>query len=186
MFSLGSTVEQRMQVADSPWCFISASPVSPTLLQCSMHLTWCCSSQTDPAWAPHRLQLSKHYFNTASYYTAHPLGATPHRSPQVATLAWGCSFRSIHGICLLRASSTAALWAPPWLHEEICSKWCPWAVGARSIPPWASPWLQGNFSSLLAQTPPPSSLTFLSTELFLNTFSHSPFPSAVSQFFTLS
>ena len=39
------------------------------------------------------------------------------------------SCRALHGLCLLQASSTAALWAPPWLHVEICSVWCPWAAG---------------------------------------------------------
>lgn len=43
----------------------------------------------------------------------------------------GCSCRGIHGLFLLQPSCTAAQWAPPWLHEELCSVQCLWAAGGH-------------------------------------------------------
>ena len=71
-----------------------------------------------------------------------PSCPTVDSSPWAASLTRGCSCRGIHGLCLLQASSTAAQWAPPWLHMEICSMWCPWAVGGQLAPLWASSCLE--------------------------------------------
>jgi len=49
--------------------------------------TACHPSQTDPAWASHRLQLSQHCSNTAPYHRAHCSGTAPHRSPWAAAPA---------------------------------------------------------------------------------------------------
>jgi len=52
--------------------------------------------------------------------------------------------RALYVLYLLQASSTATLWAPPWLHGEICSSWCLWATGGKPAPPWHSPELHGT------------------------------------------
>ena len=51
------------------------------------------------------------------------------------------SERACHGCSLLRPS-TAASWALPWPHKEICSMWCPRAAGGQPAPLGASPGLQ--------------------------------------------
>ena len=91
--------------------------------------------------------------NITPCYGAHPSGTAP------AWVPMGSSFLSLpatlqllsepapmwaqHGPCHLQASSTAALWAPPWLHVEICSVWCPWVAGGQPALLWASPGLWG-------------------------------------------
>jgi len=59
------------------------------------------------------------------WYVPHCSCSTAGCSTQAAAPAWGCFCRSIHGLCLLPASSTAAPWAPLWLHVEICPMLCP-------------------------------------------------------------
>ena len=92
--------------------------------------------------------------HTAELILQEPL---QYRSPQVAApsaflphwkllfvataLAWGCS---CVGFPWAVASSTAVLWAPPWLHVAICSVWCPWAAGGQPAPTCSSPELQGT------------------------------------------
>ena len=105
--------------------------------------------------------------NITPCYGAHPSGTAP------AWVPMGSSFPSLpatlqllsepvpvwaqHGPCHLQASSTAALWAPPWLHVEICSVWCPWAAGGQPAPLWASPGLQGAAAVCLEHHLLPSS-----------------------------
>jgi len=72
----------------------------------------CHPSPIDPAWASHRLQLSKHDPSIAPYHRAIPqalfqhssMGSSSHRPPPA-----------------LRAASQ--------LHVEMSSRWCPWAAG---------------------------------------------------------
>ena len=74
-------------------------PQGPSIRRCSTQVPMDSSSLSPPApsWAPvHGLQL------------------------QPRTLVG-----YLHGLQLLQVSSTAAPWPPPWLHEEICSMWCP-------------------------------------------------------------
>jgi len=64
---------------------------------------------------------------------AHPSGTALHgpcgRQPLSALLphrlqVWSrTSAGAFHGLCLLQAAFTAVLWAPPWLHVEVCSVW---------------------------------------------------------------
>ena len=105
----------------------------------------CCPSPADLMLTSHRLQFLKHCSNMGSYHgpllqellqygsvtqgppwTAALPALLPHcgPSPWAAALAqalllWGLS----HGCSRLQATSTAAPWAPPWLHMEICSMW---------------------------------------------------------------
>lgn len=55
---------------------------------------------------------------------------------------WTASAGALHGLFLFQASSTAALWASPWLHVEICFVWYQCAAGGQSAPLWASLRLQ--------------------------------------------
>ena len=146
------------------------------------------------SWSPrasHRLQLSKHCSNMALYHRAHPSGTAPALPPQAAAppallcglLPMGCSSSLglfLWGLCglqLLQASSTAALWAPPWLHVEICSLWCPWAAGDSLL--IRGP-LLGCRELLLCTwntSYPPSALTLVPTALLLSV-SHSSLPAA--------
>ena len=48
----------------------------------------------------------------------------------------------------------------PWLREDICSEWCPWAAGGWPSPPWVSPGPQRD-SALLPEHFLPSSCTDL-------------------------
>jgi len=123
--------------AVSPWCFISPACPWP-LSACALYgvpPTGYHPSQADLAWASHRLQLSKHCSNMALYHRVHPLWLhcsstashgwqLPQPScPSVGSSPWaGAPVKVSMGSSLLQASSTAAQWAPPWLHVENC--WC--------------------------------------------------------------
>lgn len=104
-----------------------------------------------------------------------PTAGPPHRQQ-----LWpgGCSCESTHGLRLLQAPSFATLQSPPWLHEEICSVWCPWATGAQSAPLWASPGLHGAAAQCLEHLLP----SLVPAGLLLSV-SYSPLPAAVAQFF---
>lgn len=145
----------------------------------------CCPSQSDPVRACHRVQFSKHCSNTTPYHVAHPSGtascvpagssspSTPvppqapvHRlqlHPRAAPVV------SLHGLWLLHATATVALWLV---------RGCTW----RSAPP-GTYWLQDH---LLCHGPllgcrelllctwcsacPSSMLPLISVELFLLNF----------------
>ena len=51
---------------------------------------------------------------------------------------------ALHGLCLLQASSAAALWAPSRLHMEICSTWCPGAAGGTAYSTISLSWSSRN------------------------------------------
>ena len=69
-------------------------------------------SPLDPAWASHKLQLSKYCSNKAPYHRAHPSGTASDQVP--------------HG--KQHSQTTCCIRAPPWLQVEICSARCPWAA----------------------------------------------------------
>ena len=89
----------------------------------------------------------QHFSNTALNHGAHPSGTAPALPPQAAAPPappWAAPYSlqlppgpvpagALCGLRLLQAPSTAALWAPAWLHVEICSLWCPWAAGDSLI-----------------------------------------------------
>ena len=90
---------------------------------------------TEKTWASQRLQLSQHNPSMAPYCRTHPSGTALHgphgwQLPQpscpivtplhVLQLWPGLLLQGYPQACLLQASATAALWAPPWPHGEIC------------------------------------------------------------------
>ena len=94
------------------------------------------------------------------------------------------SMGALHGLQFLQNTSTVALWPPPWLHMEICSVWCPWAVVGQPAPPGASPELH-RASAVHLEHPQPSSCTDLGVCWSISlTFSPSSLPAA--QYFIFS
>ena len=77
---------------------------------------------------------------------------------------------ALHALQSPSASSTAALWAPPWLHVEIYSMWCPQSAGIQPASPLASTGPQGT-SALNMEHLLPSSCTLLPAGLLLSYFS---------------
>jgi len=125
-------------------------------LRCSFLVTLCLCSMWDPS---HRMASFPNWC-----CVGFPQSSSLQRMLQHGSITQGPPFRhcstkasiessspsppallraSLHGLLLLQASSTAAPWAPPWLHGDISSVWCPWAAGRHSTLPWTSPQLQG-------------------------------------------
>ena len=73
-------------------------------------------------------------------------------SPWAAALAQGAP-AGFYQVCILHASSTAALWAPPLLHREICSMQCTWAAGGTACSSMGLSWAVGSCCSAPG-TPP--------------------------------
>jgi len=138
----------------SLYCFVSAAPPSPLSSPGMRSLLWniilpdlnlhgllegCRSSRTALMWV--------HVSGLHCSSKGPPQAAAPpdllFHSCCFHQLGWACSSRSSFSCSLLGATSSAAPWAPPWLHMEICSAWCPWAAGGQPAPPWASPGLPG-------------------------------------------
>ena len=93
-----------------------------------LHMESLHPSQADPMWPSHRLQLSKHCptEQPALYNRAHPSDPAPHGSPSAAAPPPQASPHRLQlqsAAASAGASSTAAPWAPPRLHVEICSVW---------------------------------------------------------------
>lgn len=88
----------------------SSSPsTAPQIQLCT---TGAHSSGTAPAQVP---------MDRSSPSSAAPLSGC---FPWAAALAQGCSGGALCGLYLHQITSSAASWAPPWLHVEVCSAWC--------------------------------------------------------------
>ena len=96
-----------------------------------------------PKWDSHRLQLSQHCSNMALFHGVCPSGTVPALVPQTAALSKGCSCgEALHGLYLLQATSTVALWAPVVVWVDLLCV-IPVAAGGWPALLWASPGLQG-------------------------------------------
>lgn len=84
------------------------NPVFPVPILCGLPIG-CISSGTAPAL---------HHRQTLPQPSCHTVSC----SPQAAAPTWGCSYRGCPEPPT--DTSSAALWAPSWLHLEICFLWC--------------------------------------------------------------
>jgi len=82
-------------------------------------------SWTDPTWASHSLQLSKHCSKTALYHSTHPSGTAPPQLPQAVappSLLPHCRFLSVACSFSPGCSCGGSLWAVPLSGHIHC---CP-------------------------------------------------------------
>jgi len=135
----------------------------------------CHPSQTDSAWASHRLQLSKHCSSMAPYHSAYPSGVAPHRSPQgqlpqpgcptVGSSPWAVALSQ--GCSCWRVSMDCASFRP----HPLLPRWLPHSCREVLLSAWSTSCL-------------PSSLTLMPAVLFLFHFLTPLSPAvAVQQFF---
>lgn len=190
--SPSSTYFTKMVQENREWWLLSVHETAGLLLlhglpklQHDIPSMGCHPSQTDPAWASHRLQPSKHCSSKASYHRVHPSASAPAQSPHGLWL-WtrAASAGALHRLQFLQDTSTVALWAPPWLHAKICSVWCPWAVAGQPASPWASPELQRASAAHLEHLQPFSCTDLGACWSISLSFSHSSLPAA--QYFIFS